>query len=117
MFSPQSVSYCDRHLEVYTEKRNADLEPVEESYTRQKTILENALTAYGTTHVLGIAVGNEYVLQAVQAGDTSENATARVVQKMTEVRTDLTALGFNLLVGTSDAGGTVTQTMVNGADL
>jgi hypothetical protein len=40
-----------------------------------------------------------------------------VVAKMTEVRTDLTALGYNLPVGTSDAGGTVTQTMVDGADL
>ncbi|KIM25033.1 glycoside hydrolase family 17 protein [Serendipita vermifera MAFF 305830] len=92
------------------------LEPEELSYTRQKTILENALATYGTTNVLGIAVGNEYVLQAIQAGDTSENATTRVVTKMTEVRTDLIALGYNLPVGTSDAGGTVTQEMVNGAD-
>lgn len=94
-----------------------DLEPEEASYTRQKTILENALATYGTSHVLGVAVGNEYVLQAIQAGDTSANATTRVVTKMAEVRTDLTALGYNLLVGTSDAGGTVTQAMVDGADL
>jgi len=93
-----------------------DLEPEDESYIRQKTILTNALTTYGTSNVLGITVGNEYVLNSVQNGDTSENATARVVAKMTEVRTDLTALGFNLQVGTSDAGGTVTQTMVDGAD-
>ena len=94
----------------------AVLEPDDESYTRQKTILTNALTTYGTSNVLGITVGNEYVLQSVQNGDTSENATARVVAKMTEVRADLTALGIDLPVGTSDAGGTVTQTMVNGAD-
>jgi hypothetical protein len=36
---------------------------------------------------------------------------------MTEVRTDLTTLGYNLPVGTSDAGGTVNQAMVDGADL
>jgi exo-beta-1,3-glucanase (GH17 family) len=75
------------------------------------------LATYGTANVLGVAVGNEYVLKQVQAGDTSENATTRVVTKMTEVRTDLTALGYTLQVGTSDAGGTVTQAMTDGADL
>lgn len=75
------------------------------------------MATYGTANVLGVAVGNEYVLKQVQAGDTSENATTRVVTKMTEVRTDLTALGYTLQVGTSDAGGTVTQAMTDGADL
>jgi exo-beta-1,3-glucanase (GH17 family) len=79
--------------------------------------LQNSLSTYGTTNVLGVAVGNEYVLASTQAGDTIENATSRVVSKMNEVRTDLTALGYNLLVGTSDAGGAVSQTMVNAADL
>jgi exo-beta-1,3-glucanase (GH17 family) len=79
--------------------------------------LQTSLSTYGTTNVLGIAVGNEYVLASTQAGDTLENATSRVVSKMNEVRTDLTALGYNLLVGTSDAGGMVSQTMVNAADL
>ncbi|PVF93636.1 glycoside hydrolase [Serendipita vermifera] len=92
------------------------LEPEELSYTRQKTILENALQTYGTTNVLGVAVGNEYVFQAVNNGDTATNASARVVEKMNEVRTDLTALGYNLPVGTSDTGGTTSQDMVDNAD-
>jgi exo-beta-1,3-glucanase (GH17 family) len=96
---------------------STDLEPEELSYTRQKTILENALATYGTDNVLGIAVGNEYVLQAGNNGDTTANASARVVEKMNEVRTDLTALGYNLQVGTSDTGGTTTQDMVDNADL
>lgn len=93
------------------------MEPDDASYTRQKTILQNALSTYGTTNVLGIAVGNEYVLSSTNNGDTTANATARVVSKMNEVRTDLTALGYSLQVGTSDAGGTVTQDMVDAADL
>ncbi|KAG8804903.1 hypothetical protein FRC17_005836 [Serendipita sp. 399] len=92
------------------------LEPEEESYTRQKTILENALATYGTANVLGIAVGNEYVFEALNDGDTSANATSRVIEKMNEVRTDLTALGYNLQVGTSDTGGTLSQTLVDAAD-
>lgn len=81
-----------------------DLEPEELSYTRQKTILENSLQTYGTENVLGVAVGNEYVLVSIQEGDTTENSTSRVVEKMNEVRTDLQTLGYDLPVGTSDAG-------------
>ncbi|KAG8772995.1 hypothetical protein FRC19_005969, partial [Serendipita sp. 401] len=92
------------------------LEPEEESYTRQKKILEDALAVYGTANVLGVAVGNEYILQAIQAGDTTENSTARVVEKMNEVRTDLTALGYTLPVGTSDTGGTISQSLVDAAE-
>ena len=92
------------------------LEAEDLSYTRQKKILEDALTVYGTDHVLGVTLGNEYLLIASNAGDTVENATARVVEKMNEVRTDLTALGFRLPVGTSETGGGVSQTIVDNAD-
>lgn len=93
------------------------MEEEEASYTRQKTILQNALAAYGTDNVLGVAVGNEYVLVEGNAGVSADVAATRVATKMTEVRTDLTALGYNIPVGTSDTGGTLTQTMADAADL
>jgi exo-beta-1,3-glucanase (GH17 family) len=85
---------------------------------RQKAILEDSLRIYGTENVLGIAVGNEYVYASTTYhGDTKANATSRVVSKMNDVRTNLTALGYDLLVGTSETGSWVTQMMVDGSDL
>ncbi|CAG7850239.1 Probable glucan endo-1,3-beta-glucosidase btgC; AltName: Full=Endo-1,3-beta-glucanase btgC; AltName: Full=Laminarinase btgC [Serendipita indica DSM 11827] len=86
------------------------LEREELSYTRQKRILEDALTVYGTSRVLGVTVGND------NAGDTIDNATTRLVEKMNEVRTDLTALNFNIPVGTSETGGGTSQTLADNAD-
>lgn len=81
-----------------------DLEAEDLSYTRQKTILEDALATYGTTNVLGITVGNEYVFNATNNGFTNDAATTRLIEKITEVRTDLTGLGYDLPVGTSETG-------------
>lgn len=33
------------------------------AYTRQRNEIQQALTTYGTTHVSGIAVGNEFMLE------------------------------------------------------
>jgi exo-beta-1,3-glucanase (GH17 family) len=94
------------------------LERDDVSYIRQKVALEDSLSTYGTENVLGITVGDNYVYTATkQYNDTIPEATSRVVSKMIDVRNDLTALGHDLLVGTSESGPWVTQMMVNGSDL
>jgi len=52
----------------------------------------------------------------VGLGDSAAVAAARVVEKITEVRTDLEALGYDLLIGTSETGGNLDQTMVDVSD-
>lgn len=97
--------------------RPTDVNPDEESYNSQKAAILLALDTYGPERILGVTVGNEYVLNAPSRGDTIPAATARVVAKMSDMRSSLAAKGYsNILVGTSDAAGVFLEDLAKGAD-
>lgn len=74
------------------------------------------MTAYGTSHILGVTVGNEYVLNAQSRGDTTANATAWLISRLTDYRSHLRSKSISLPVGTSDAAGTYLGGIVSSAD-
>ncbi|EUC67542.1 glycoside hydrolase family 17 protein, partial [Rhizoctonia solani AG-3 Rhs1AP] len=59
------------------------------AYTRQRDLIKNAITTYGTDHIAGVTVGNEYILNSVQ--DTRPMLSGMSLSKTPPV-------------GTSDAG-------------
>ena len=80
-------------------------------YRRQKTALQQALQTYGTDNVLGIIVGNEFMLNyATTHNATSANSTvglaasAILKAKIADIRQMLTSMNITLPVGTSEAG-------------
>ncbi|KAG8815547.1 hypothetical protein FRC17_000669 [Serendipita sp. 399] len=98
--------------------------PDVESYNRQVALLDDTLKAYGTSHILGVTVGNEYVLNAPSRGDTIPNATAWVNSRIIDYKTHLRQLTTSssphnyssIPVGTSDAAGTYLGDLVTSAD-
>ena len=78
-----------------------DLNPDAASFPRQKAALAQAFESYGIKNVLGITVGNEYLLNANSRGDTIQNATTTVLNGINEIK----ATWPGIPVGTSDTGG------------
>lgn len=74
----------------------------------------DVLKVYGTKHVAGVTVGNEYILNAAD----QTQATTFIIQQMAHFRAKLLDLnlGVVLPVGTSDAGSLVTTTLAEGSD-
>ena len=92
-------------------------------YQRQKTALQQALQTYGTDHVLGITVGNEFMLNYItEHSATSPNSTvglaasALLKTKIADIRTMLTGMNINLPVGTSDAGSYFNNDLLGAVD-
>ncbi|KAI6108021.1 glycoside hydrolase family 17 protein [Pisolithus sp. B1] len=81
------------------------------AYERQKGEIQTALQTYGADNVLGITVGNEFILDYItQAGQTDPNgsagneAAAMLIPWINDTRSMLSEMGLNLPVGTADAG-------------
>ncbi|KDN50518.1 hypothetical protein RSAG8_01016, partial [Rhizoctonia solani AG-8 WAC10335] len=83
------------------------------AYTRQRDLIKDAITKYGTDHIAGVSVGNEYILNSVTAanettatGTAGLAAAAKLVTKIKDTREMLAGMSLskNLPVGTSDAG-------------
>ncbi|KAF8754761.1 glycosyl hydrolase 17 family [Rhizoctonia solani] len=69
----------------------ADVNEDDTAYTRQRDLIKDAITTYGTDHIAGVTVGNEFILNSVTAaGETTATGTA--------------GLAAAHPVGTSDAG-------------
>ena len=84
----------------------------EVGYQRQRTALQQALQNYGTDNVLGIIVGNEFMLNYTLAHNTTDaNSTAGMAAsailkgKIADIRQMLTSMNISVPVGTSDVGG------------
>ncbi|KAI0649474.1 glycoside hydrolase [Trametes meyenii] len=82
-------------------------------YERQRDAIIDALKTYGADHVAGITVGNEYMLNYLNAnGGTDPNSAignvgARLLlSNITDTRTavDALSLGKTVPIGTADAG-------------
>ncbi|GAA5846379.1 hypothetical protein JCM9279_001352 [Rhodotorula babjevae] len=80
---------------------------------QQQDVLD-ALTLYGTEHVSGITIGNEYVL----GQENSAASVQFIVAEQAAFRTKLAALNLDksLPVGTSDAGSSFNAALTAGSD-
>ncbi|KIM67612.1 glycoside hydrolase family 17 protein [Scleroderma citrinum Foug A] len=82
------------------------------AYERQKGEIQTALQTYGANNVLGVTVGNEFILNYVtEAGSSDPNgaagqqAAAMLIPWIKDTRSMLQGMGMgNMPVGTSDAG-------------
>lgn len=83
------------------------------AYERQKTEIVTALQTYGATHVAGVTVGNEFILDYVtQEGQTDPNgsagqaAAAVLIPWIQDMQSTLASmnLGKTIPVGNADAG-------------
>lgn len=81
------------------------------AYNRQKEFIKQAIQKYGTTHIAGVTVGNEFMLNYVGAegdpnGATGDLGAAILLQDIADTRQMLKDIGVDgqIPVGNSDAG-------------
>lgn len=82
------------------------------SYDRQKSAIKDVLTKYDTKNIAGITVGNEFMLNYLNAhnGGSDPNdavgnqGAALLITNITDTRNMLKDLGLSIPVGNSDAG-------------
>ncbi|KAL5486085.1 hypothetical protein ACEPAI_7129 [Sanghuangporus weigelae] len=83
------------------------------AYERQRDTIKEALETYGTDHVAGITVGNEFMLNWVNSQGVDATAVNQaignqgaqlLIQNITDTRNMLSDMGLSIPVGTSDAG-------------
>ncbi|KAF5358994.1 hypothetical protein D9758_004816 [Tetrapyrgos nigripes] len=81
------------------------------AYTRQRDLVKEALQTYGTDHVLGVTVGNEFMLNYLNdKGSDDPNSSIGdegaqlILADIADTRSMLSEIGVSLPVGNSDAG-------------
>ncbi|KDR78858.1 hypothetical protein GALMADRAFT_244493 [Galerina marginata CBS 339.88] len=81
------------------------------SYVRQRDTIKAAIQTYGTDHIGGVTVGNEFMLNYLNDnGATDPNSAVGdagadlLIVNITDTRSMLTSISANLPVGNSDAG-------------
>ncbi|WVQ84409.1 hypothetical protein IAT38_006561 [Cryptococcus sp. DSM 104549] len=94
----------------------------ETAYTDQLNHVVDVLKTYGTDHVSGITVGNEYILNTAGTSSLTSStylaAVKDITDKIAEVNSTIQALGLSktLPIGTSDAGSILSKTLASGVD-
>lgn len=94
------------------------------AYERQKGEIQTALQQYGAANVLGVTVGNEFILDYItDAGQTDPNgsagqaAAAMLVPWISDTRSMLSSMGMsNILVGNADAGSYFNNEVLSAVD-
>lgn len=81
------------------------------AYDRQRDLIKSAIQTYGTDHIGGVTVGNEYILDYLNAnGATDPNGAVGnkgaelLIANINDTRSMLSGLGVSLPVGNADAG-------------
>ncbi|KAI0955615.1 hypothetical protein AcV7_006234 [Taiwanofungus camphoratus] len=82
------------------------------AYSEQRDTILDAIKTYGTDHVGGVTVGNEFILDYLGANGGGSNPNSAVGNQgatllnmnITDMKNKLAAMNVNLPVGTSDAG-------------
>ncbi|VDB92296.1 unnamed protein product [Peniophora sp. CBMAI 1063] len=85
------------------------------AYERQRDEIMTALSSFGTDHVAGIIVGNEFVLDYITSVDSSAPSTdansdvgnaaaAILIPNITDTISQLKSAGYDLQVGNAEAG-------------
>jgi len=93
-------------LAVYNVPNNAT------AYEEQRDKVIDAIKTYGPDHVGGVTVGNEFILDFMGAnsGGTDPNdsvgdaGAALLIANITDMKSQISSLGYSVPVGTSDAG-------------
>lgn len=106
----EAIKQTKTNIKVYPAIYLVDKDEV--AYQRQRTAIQEALQTYGTDHILGITVGNEFMLNYLTAhgGGSNTNGTqglaasAILKTRIADIRQLLQSMNINLPVGTSDAG-------------
>ncbi|EAU85332.2 glucan 1,3 beta-glucosidase [Coprinopsis cinerea okayama7 len=86
-----------------------------DAYKRQRDIIKDAISTYGTDHIAGVTVGNEFMLNYVTAhggasvdpnGPVANQGAEILIGNINDTRDMLNSMGLpkTLPVGTSDAG-------------
>jgi len=93
------------------------------SYTRQRDALMNALQTYGTTNIAGLTVGNEFMLNYLTDhgatdpnGPVGQQGATELLKYISDTKSTLAAAGYNILVGTSDAGSFFSTQVLSNVD-
>ncbi|KAF7332307.1 Glycoside hydrolase family 17 protein [Mycena kentingensis (nom. inval.)] len=96
-----------------------------EAYVRQRDLVKQALQTYGTDHVAGLTVGNEFILNYLGAnGGTGQdpngsvgNAGAQLlISNITDARNMLKDMGISIPVGNADAGSYFNTELLSAVD-
>jgi len=83
------------------------------AYVRQRDVIKDALQTYGTDNVVGITVGNEFILNYLGSnggtnqdpnGSVGNAGAAILLVNITDTRTMLSGMGLKIPVGNADAG-------------
>jgi exo-beta-1,3-glucanase (GH17 family) len=82
------------------------------AYTRQAQELEAAITAYGTDHMIGMVVGNEFILDYLDDNGGGDDPNSSVGNQgadiltgfINDTKTMLSNMSVSLPVGNADAG-------------
>jgi len=107
----EAIKHNNVNMEVFT--GIYIVENDDPAYTRQRDAIMSAIKTYGTDHIAGITVGNEFMLNYLNAhGGTDPNSTtgdagaAILVEKIQDTRSEVAKLnvGKTIPVGNSDAG-------------
>lgn len=108
---------------LYTTNTIAVVHPDAESYISQVAQLDHTLTTYGPSKILGVTVGNEYILNAPSRGDTIPNATSWLLSRINDYKAHLIQLTSTsshnyttIPVGSSDAAGEFIKDLFTSTD-
>jgi exo-beta-1,3-glucanase (GH17 family) len=81
------------------------------AYNRQKTAIQSAIQTFGTDHIGGLTVGNEFILDFLDAnaatdpnGAVGNQGAAILTPLIDDTKSMLTSLNVDLKVGNADAG-------------
>ncbi|KAJ7170893.1 glycoside hydrolase family 17 protein [Mycena crocata] len=83
------------------------------AYERQRDVIKEAIELYGTEHIGGVTVGNEFILNYLGANDggtdpdgtVGNTGAAILINDITDTRSMMSGLSLsNVTIGTSDAG-------------
>ncbi|KAG9218850.1 hypothetical protein CCMSSC00406_0001036 [Pleurotus cornucopiae] len=94
-------------------------------YTRQRDIIRDAITTYGTDHIAGITVGNEFMLNYLTSngatdpnGSVGAQGAAMLVRYIKDTRDMLASMNLpkTIPVGNSDAGSFFSTEVLSNVD-
>jgi len=83
------------------------------AYDRQRDLIQQAIQTFGTDHIAGVTVGNEFMLNYLNANgatdpnsDVGNQGAALLMADINDTRTMINGMGLSkhIPVGTSDAG-------------
>ncbi|GAC76271.1 hypothetical protein PANT_20c00034 [Moesziomyces antarcticus T-34] len=103
-----AIQRTKTNLTIYPAIYLDQSDPNDAAWTRQVDNITFALDSFGTDHIGGISVGNEYLLNGGSA--------ANLVAYVQRFRTLAASKSWSFPVGTGDAGSTFTATVAAGVD-